>query len=56
MEIIKITKSMKFLLEVDKSLPEREAEELLKLWYKHFPNNQLLILVKGTVKILDIES
>lgn len=47
---------MKFVLEVDKALPEREADALLSKWNANFPDNPLIILVKGTVKIFDVES
>jgi hypothetical protein len=54
-EIIKVTPSMKFLLEVDKALPERESEAILAHWNTVFPDNKLLIIVKGSIKILDIK-
>ena len=46
---------MKFLLEVDKALPERESDALIKHWNKMFPEHTLVIVVKGSIKILDVK-
>lgn len=55
MEIIKLDSNTVFLLETETSLPEREAEVLIREWNKHFPNNPLIITKKGTIKALVIK-
>ena len=55
METIKITPNMVFVLETDTALPDQHKEHLLKQWNELFPKNQLLIMKKGTMKILEVE-
>lgn len=55
METIKITPNMVFVLETDTALPDQQKEHLLKQWNDLFPKNHLLIMKKGTMKILDIQ-
>ena len=56
MEMIKITPNMVFILETDTALPDQQKIELLEQWNKLFPQNQLLVVKKGTMKILDIQN
>lgn len=46
---------MVFILETDTALPDQQKIELLEQWNKLFPQNQLLVMKKGTMKILDIQ-
>jgi len=54
METIKITPNMVFLLETDVALPDQQKVDLIAEWNKLFPNNNLLIMKKGTMKILAV--
>lgn len=56
MERIEIKPNMVFLVETDDALPDARKQEILKQWDKIFPNNHLLILKKGFIKILEVKS
>jgi len=55
MQIIPITPNMRFLLETEQTLPERQQQELVVEWAKIFPDNPLIVMKKGTVKILELK-
>ena len=56
MDIIKITTDMVFMLETDGSLSRNEQEHVLDQWNKVFPNNRLVMVKTGTLKILQKEA
>ena len=56
MEIIKITPNMVFMLEVDGKMTENERDAILKSWKSLIPDRPLLIAVKNSIKILEIEN
>ena len=53
--VTKINKNMVFLLETDRRLPEAQAESIHKQWDEIFPDNKLVIMLKGELSILEVE-
>lgn len=47
---------MVFFLETNGPLPEAQTKQMLLEWNEIFPDNKLLIVPKGSLNILDIES
>lgn len=54
MEVIKVKPDAVFLLEIEKGIVEKEKEAILLAWNGLIPN-KLIIVPKGTLKMLEVE-
>lgn len=55
MEIIKITNKHKFLWECESGISDKEKESVVTEWNKLFPDNPLIVVPKGMIKLLELE-
>lgn len=56
MERLKINKNSIFVLETDGTLSENEKNAILNRWYEVVPSHKLMIVKKGSIKILEIDN
>lgn len=55
MEIIKITNKHKFIWECESGISDKEKESVVTEWNKLFPDNPLIAVPKGMIKLLELE-